>query len=85
MSVPFYFFIPWHQSKTIVQKPSSGTYNHVEVSGHNLEILRLEFLYVFLKTIGKRYGFLSGFPPFSFAETVRGWVSLKKYNSQAKL
>jgi hypothetical protein len=26
-----------------------------------------------------------GFPPFSFTETVRGCVSLKKYKSQAKL
>jgi hypothetical protein len=28
------------------------------------------------------YDFLSGFPPFSFTETVRGCVSLKKYKSQ---
>jgi hypothetical protein len=28
--------------------------------------------------------FLSGFPPFSFTETVRGCVSLKKQKSQGK-
>ncbi len=33
---------------------------------------------------GRGYGFLSGFPPFSFTETVRGCMSLKKYKSQGK-
>jgi hypothetical protein len=34
--------------------------------------------------MGKRCGFLSGFPPFSFTETLRGCVSLKKQKSQGK-
>jgi hypothetical protein len=38
----------------------------------------LRFLYGFLKPMGRGYIFLSGFPPFSFTETVRGCVSLKK-------
>jgi hypothetical protein len=45
----------------------------------------------FLYTIGKGYGFLSGFHTFFFTvhnnrtlETIRGCVSLKKYKSQGK-
>jgi hypothetical protein len=38
-----------------------------EVSGHNLESSPdLRFLYGFLKPYGRGYGFLSGFPSFSF-------------------
>jgi hypothetical protein len=36
----------------------------------------------FLKHRVGGYGFISGFPPISFTETVRGCVSLKKYESQ---
>jgi hypothetical protein len=44
-----------------------------------LRVVRLEVSAWISKTIGKRvYGFLSGFPPFSFTETVRGCVSVKK-------
>jgi hypothetical protein len=32
--------------------------------------------------LGKGYGFQSGFPPFSFTETLRGCVSFKKLKSQ---
>jgi hypothetical protein len=32
--------------------------------------------------MGRRYGFLLGFLPFSFTETVRGYVNLKKEKSQ---
>ncbi len=38
----------------------------------------MRFLYGFLKKFG-RYDFLSGFPTFSFTETVRGCMSLKKH------
>jgi hypothetical protein len=62
-----------------VLKPNSCTYSFIEVSGHNLErVLRLEVSVWISSTIGKGYSFLSVFPPFSFTETVRGCVSLKK-------
>jgi hypothetical protein len=38
----------------------------------------------FLNHRERVYEFLSGFPPFSFTETVRGCVCLKKYNSEGK-
>jgi hypothetical protein len=61
-----------------VLKPNSWTYNHVEVSGHNLESSQAwGFCMDFLNHREGGYGFLSGFPPFSFTETVRGCVSLK--------
>jgi hypothetical protein len=41
-------------------------------------------MYGFLKAQGGGYGFLSGFPLFSFTESVRGCASLKKYKSQGK-
>jgi hypothetical protein len=41
-------------------------------------------MYGFLKPKVRGYGFPSDFPPFSFTETVRGCVSLKKYKSQGK-
>jgi hypothetical protein len=57
----------------------------------NLESSYLRFLYEFFKPWGRGYGFLSGFPRFSFTvhsnwtvETLRGCVSLKKYKSQGK-
>jgi hypothetical protein len=52
----------------------------------------LRLLFGFLKPLGRGYGFLSAFPPFSFkvdssggVETIRGCVSLKKYKSQGKI
>ncbi len=60
-------------------KPNSWTYNHVKVSGHNLESSqKWGFCMDFLNHGGSGYGFLSGFPPFSSTETVRGCLSLKK-------
>jgi hypothetical protein len=38
----------------------------------------------FLNHRERGIGFLSGFPPFSFTETVRGCVSLAKWKSQGK-
>ncbi len=46
-----------------VQKPNSWTYNFFEVSR---KFSYWRFLYGFLKPLGRGYGFLSGFPPFSF-------------------
>jgi hypothetical protein len=46
-----------------------------------LRVLRLE-VSLWIREGG--YGFLSGFPPFSCTEAVRGCVSLKKYKSQGK-
>ncbi len=42
------------------------------------------FLYGFLKPKGRGYCFLSGFPQFSFTETVRGFVSVKKWKFHSK-
>ncbi len=51
----------------LVPKPNSWTYNFVEVSeGIILRVLRLEVSVRILKPWGRGYGFLSGFPPFSF-------------------
>jgi hypothetical protein len=41
------------------------------------EFSHMRFLHGFLKPLRRGYGFLSGFPPFSFTETVRGCMSLK--------
>jgi hypothetical protein len=38
----------------------------------------------FLNHRGRGYGLLSGFPPFSFTEIVRGCVNLKKQKFQGK-
>ncbi len=38
-------------------------YNVVEVSGHNLESSQISET---IETLGRGFGFLSGFPPFSF-------------------
>jgi len=80
-------------------KPNSWTYNFVEVSGHNLRVLRLEVSghnRESFQTWGYCMDFLNHkeggrFPPFSFTvyinwtlEAVRGCVSLKKYKSQGK-
>ncbi len=65
----------------------------VEVSAHYLESSQSSrfFLCGCFKPQGRGYGFLSGFPSFSFTahsnwtvETVIGCVSLKKYKSQGK-
>ncbi len=51
-----------------IQKPNSWMYNFVEVSGHNLESSQTWGVCVdFLNHMREgEYGFLSGFPPFSF-------------------
>jgi hypothetical protein len=72
--------------QSIFQKPHSWTYNFVEVPGHNLESSQIwSFCMDFLNHRELRYGFLSGFPPFSFSivhyldcRTVRGCLSFKK-------
>jgi len=58
------------------KKPNSWTCNLVEVSGHNLE--SSQFLYGCLKPYGRGYGFLSGFPPFSFTEYSNWTVEILK-------
>ncbi len=54
--------------QSIFQKPHSWTYNFVEVHRHNLESSQIwSFCMDFLNHRELRYGFLSGFPPFSFS------------------
>jgi hypothetical protein len=61
------------------------TYNVVErILGIILRVLRPEVSGGFLKSYGRGYGFLSGFPSFSYTETLRGCASLKKLKSQGK-
>jgi hypothetical protein len=57
------------------QKPNSWTYNFIEVSGHNLGSSKT---WGFFMDFLNGCSFLSDVPFFSFTETVRGCVSLKK-------